>query len=197
MKRYFRLVTAILSVLVILALAGNQAAWAGSDAGSGNISSAQVQSSVSLKKPDPGSVKPPPSDVTVCEDGSRSVGGVSKLTVEDLAPGYCIAAFLRNHAFALGRIPDGAGQVLAHITFVRVFYHGKLVHELPAEDGNVQICYAVPPNTTAQIYFFDFYGPRFGERTAQPAWEPLPTTVENNVACAAAQTSGAYALIGK
>jgi hypothetical protein len=49
----------------------------------------------------------------------------------------------------------------------------------------------------AQIYFFNFYGPRFGMRTGQPSWEPLATTVTDSVACAAAQTSGAYALIGK
>jgi hypothetical protein len=61
----------------------------------------------------------------------------------------------------------------------------------------VQICYAAPPDKTVQIYFYDFYGPRFGERTGQPSWEPLETTVENGMACTAVQTSGAYALIGK
>jgi hypothetical protein len=145
----------------------------------------------------PGTVKPPPAEVTICEDGIDSVGGVSTLEVNSLAPGYCLAAFLRNHGFALGRIPDGAGKVLANITFLRVFYHGALVYELPTADGNVQICYAVPAGKQAQIYFFDFYGPRFGQNHGQPEWQPLETTVDNGVACATAQKSGAYALIGQ
>jgi hypothetical protein len=197
MGKYVRILIAIVLVLSIVILARNNVAWAGPAAEAKQSVLAQDQSSVSLGKPDPGTVKPPPAELTVCEDGVYSVGGVSTLEVIDLAPGYCLAAFLRNHAFALGRIPDGAGEVLAHITFLRVFFHGRLVYELPVEDGNVQICYAVPPDKQAQIYFFDFYGPRFGERTGQPSWEPLETTVEDGIACAAAQTSGAYALIGK
>ena len=175
------------TVLANLAAGENRMNW---DAGLYRLEAAAL-------RPDPGSVRPPPGDLTFCESGSRSVGGVSTLEVNDLAPGYCIVAFLRNHAFALGRIPDGAGSVLAQITFVRVFYHGRLVYDLPVEDGTMEICYAVPPGKTAQIYFFDFYGPRFGQRQGQPSWEPLETTVSGGMACAAAQTTGAYALIGK
>jgi hypothetical protein len=159
------------------------------DAGLFRIAVPQVQ--------DPGTVRPPPPDVTICQDGLASVGGVSTLEVDNLSPGYCLAAFLRNRAFAVGRIPDGAGRVLANITFLRVFYNSNFVYDVPEADGDVQVCYAVPAGTQAQIYFFDFYGPQFGERTGQPEWEPLVTTVENGVACATAQTSGAYALIGQ
>jgi len=150
-----------------------------------------------LAIPAPGSVKPPPAAITICENGDFSVGGVSIVKVKELKSGYCLVAFLRNHAFALGRIPDGAGKVLANITFLQVFYQSRFVYEVPVADGAIEICYAVPPDTQAQIYFFDFYGPRFGTRTGQPAWEPLETTVTAGVACAKAQTSGAYALIGK
>jgi hypothetical protein len=152
---------------------------------------------------DPGTVQPPPAEITVCAQGDYSVGGVSILNVYTLESGYCLAANLWNHAFALGRIPDGAGRVQADITFLRVFSNGEFVYELPSEDENdekVKICYAVPPNITDyQIYFFDFYGPRFGERTGQPSWDPLdPSPTEpDGMACAIAQTSGAYALIGK
>lgn len=148
--------------------------------------------------PAPGSVKPPPAELTVCEVGDFSVGGVSILKVHQLAAGYCLTASLWNHAFALGRIPDGSGKTLADVTFLRVFYHGRFVYDVPSQDGTIEICYAVPPNINkATIYFFDFYGPRFGQRTGQPSWEPLQTTVTAGVACAPAQTSGAYALIGQ
>lgn len=152
---------------------------------------------VVLPVQDPGTVRPPPPDVTICQDGFASVGGVSTLEVDNLSPGYCLAAFLRNRGFAVGRIPDGAGRVLANITFLRVFFNGNFVYDVPDANGDIQVCYAVPARTQAQIYFFDFYGPQFGERTGQPEWEPLVTTVENSVACATAQTSGAYALIGQ
>lgn len=147
---------------------------------------------------DPGTVQPPPAEITVCAQGDYSVGGVSILKVYQLNPGTCLAANLWNHAFALGRIPDGTGRVLADITFLRVFSQGEFVYEVPSEDGEAEICYAVPPNiTNSQIYFFDFYGSRFGEQTGQPIWEPLETIVTDGVACTTAQTSGSYALIGK
>ena len=198
MNKTIRILIAIAFVGTIAILARNNVAWAGSAAESRQAVSSQQGAPADFAKKDPGgSVKPPPGETTICEDDIKSVGGVATLDVKNLAPGYCLVAFLRNHAFAVGHIPDGAGKVLAHITFLRVFYHGKLVYELPTEDGQVQICYAIPPGKTAQIYFFDFYGPRFGERTGQPSWEPLDTTVDGGMACAAAQMTGAYALIGK
>lgn len=146
----------------------------------------------------PGTVRPPPPEVTICQDGLASVGGLSTLEVNNLAPGYCLAAFLRNGGVALGRVPDGAGRILANITFLRVFHNSSFVYEVPDADGDVEVCYAVPGEPTdPQIYFFDFYGPQFGERTGQPEWELLPTTVDGGVACAPAQTSGAYALFGE
>ena len=198
MRTYVRVSIVVALILVMVLVARNHVAWAGPAAADQQSPAASVdQASAASDKPDKGTVKPPPPEIVICEEGVHSVGGVSTLEVNDLAPGYCLAAFLRNHAFALGRIPDGAGEVLAPITFVRVFYHGKLVYELPEEDGQAEICYAVPPGMTGQIYFFDFYGPRSGERSGQPSWEPLETTVSDGMACAAAQTTGAYALIGQ
>lgn len=150
-----------------------------------------------IGKPEPGTVKPPPRVVKTCKDGNYSVGGVSGLKVSGLKPGYCLKAFLWNHRFAFGRIPKDAGKLLADITFLQIFHYGRLIQELPVQDGKIMICYAVPPNKQAQIYFYDFNRAHFGKKTGQPSWEPLPTTVENGVACAPAQSTGAYALIGK
>ena len=148
-------------------------------------------------KPEPGTVKPPPRVIKTCKDGNYSVGGVSGLIVSGLKPGYCLQAFLWNHRFAFGRIPDDAGKFLANITFLQIYHRGRIIQELPTADGNVEICYAVPPGKQATIYFYDFNRSHFGKHTGQPSWEPLPTTVENGVACAPAQSTGAYALIGK
>jgi len=197
MRKYTRILIVFALVLGIILLARNNVAWAGFAGDVPQSDPTQDHSAVLPAHSEPGSVKPPHAELTTCEDGIQSVGGVSTLKVTDLAPGYCISAFLRNHAFALGRIPDGAGKVLAHITFLRIFQHGKLIHELPEADGTIQICYAIPPGKQAQIYFLNFYGSRLHERTGQPAWEPLDTTLNDGMACAAAQTTGSYALIGK
>jgi SdrD B-like protein len=147
-----------------------------------------------------GTVQPPPNEINVCVPGNYSLGGVSTLTVNQLATGYCLHAFLWNHSFALGRIPGGAGRILSAVTFVEYFYQGTFVYQydVPGETDSIQVCYAVPTGMQAQIYFFDHYGPRFGHpHQGQPSWMPLQTTIQNGIACAVAQTSGAYALIGK
>lgn len=148
---------------------------------------------------DPGTVRPPPSVLDICSAGVYSLGGTSTLNVKLLAPEYCLHVFLWNHAFAIGRIPPDAGSVLSAVTFEEIFHQNLFVYsyDVPGQTDSIQVCYAVPMGMTAQIYFFDFYGPRFGTRTGQPSWEPLPTTIQNNFACAVAQKSGAYALIGK
>lgn len=151
---------------------------------------------------EPGTVRPPPVNITVCVPGVYSLGGISTLQINQLAPNYCLHAFLRRHGFALGRIPAGVGSILSEVTFVEVFYQNTFVYryDVPGETNSIQVCYSVPGGKQAQIYFFDHYGPRFGQPPAgQPAWQPLPTTIdpETETACAVAQTSGAYALIGK
>jgi len=198
MNKYIRMLFVLTLMLGIILLAKGKVVWAGQTREANQpILELDQELSAPVAKPDPGSVKPPPAEITVCKEGTHSIGGVVILKVIRLKPDYCLEAFLWNHAFAIGRIPDGAGKVLADVTFLKVNYKGKFIYEVPPEDGDIEICYAVPPGTQAQIYFFDFYGPRFGKRTGQPSWEPLETTVTNGVACAKAQTSGAYALIGK
>jgi len=147
--------------------------------------------------PKRGTVKPPPRVVRTCREGNYSVGGVSGLKVHRLERGYCLQAFLWKHFFPFGRIPDGAGKILAPITFIQYFRFSRFIHKVPDEDGDVEICYAVPADKEAKIYFYNFHGARFGDHNKKRSWEPLETTIENGMACAKAQTSGAYALIGK
>jgi len=196
MKLLFRLFIVLVLVGGIALLAGEKPAVAGPQEGMDSSAQAVPPNGVALHKDDPGSVKPPPPFILVCKDGVKSVGGVATLEVKNLADGYCIMATLRNPAFALGHFPKDIGKPLAHFTILRVFYHGRLVNDLPTEEGQVSLCYAVPPQKTGQIYFHDFYGPRFG-RHGRNDWVPLDTTVNNGIACAAAQDTGAYGLFGK
>ncbi|MGE5461999.1 MAG: SdrD B-like domain-containing protein, partial [Syntrophothermus sp.] len=158
-----------------------------------------VYSPTAAIQPDPGTVKPPPADIKVCVAGMYSLGGISTLQVKQLAMDYCLHAFLWKHGFAIGRIPGGAGRILADVTFIEFYYKDLLTYkyDVSGETDSIRVCYAVPVGKKAQIYFMDFYGPRFGQRTGQPSWVPLETTIQDGIACAVAQTSGAYALIGK
>jgi len=200
-KKYLRVFMAIAVVLGIALLASGQVAWA---SGNNDVEPAaaleQSEAAVLPAKPGPGSVKPPPSKLYICENGTYSVGGVVVLEITDLKPGYCVEAVLWNPRFQFKRYPDGAGSALAHLMFLRIYYHGKLTYELPREDGTIEACYAIPPDKQGQLYFYDFYGKRFDKRTEPPrSWEPLETRVDdgNKVACAFTQISGVYGLIGK
>lgn len=197
MNKAFRVIIVLALVAGIAILARDKVAWAEPTADVPPAYLGQEQASPLLAEPDPGSVKPPRPGITVCENGLFSVGGVATININNLAPGYCLEAFLHNKNYALGRIPDSAGKILANVNFLKVYYRGKFTYEVPLEDGDIEICFAVPPGKQAQIYFYNHYGPRFGKGTGQPAWEPLQTTLEDGIACAPAQTSGAYALIGK
>jgi hypothetical protein len=140
-----------------------------------------------------GTVKPPRRRLFTCKDGLYSVGGVATLNVENLAHGYCLQAFLWKRRWPPVHVPTGAGDFLADITFLQVFYRNRFKMELPVSDGTLEVCYAVPPGKTqVKIYFLDFYGKHRGK----PTWVALDTTVEDGMACAPAQDSGGYALIG-
>jgi len=159
-----------------------------------------IYSPTATISPEPGTVRPPADNIYVCAAGTYSLGGIATLQVNQLAPDYCLHAFLWNNAFAIGRIPGGAGRILSDVTFLEIYYQNTFTYQydVPGQTKSIQVCYAVPNGMQAQIYFFDHYGPRFGHpHQGQPSWEPLETTIQNGIACAVAQTSGAYALIGK
>jgi hypothetical protein len=199
-NKYLRIVIAIAMILGIVLLANEGVAWADSEAvgGSGVVLN-RDEPSAPLGKPGPGSVKPPPHRFYACKNGLYSVGGVVTLDITDLKPGYCVEAYLWNPIFQIRRIPSDAGKALASTLFLKIYFEGKLVYEIPAGDGSIEACYAVPPKIKqAQFYFYDFYGKRFDKRTEPPtSWEKVNTTFENNTACAFTQKSGVYALIGK
>jgi hypothetical protein len=201
MRKYLRFFVAGMIVLAIALLATGQVAWARQgDPSAPAVVSAQGDFSVSWAGSQPGSVKPPPSEFTACENGSYSVGGVVTLEIKDLKPGYCVEAKLWNPRFQIKRLPDGVGDPLAHMLFLRVYLNGRLVYEIPTADGTVESCYALPPDKSGQFYFYNFYGMRFKKLAEPPkTWDALETQVdtETKTACAFTQVSGVYGLIGK
>ena len=200
MAKYTRVMMIIFLVLGTVLLARNSSAWAQPGTKDDSTVQFQGQSAANLSKPDPGSVKPPPKKLTACENGSYSVGGVVILTITDLKPSYCVEAELWNPNFQIKRLPDGVGAPLAHLLFLRIYYAGHMVYEIPAGDGVVEACYALPPEKQGQFYFYDFYWERFKKHDKAPSeWDLIDTRVDTDkkIACAFTQTSGVYGLIGK
>ncbi len=76
-----------------------------------------------------GTVKPPPAEINVCLPGTYSLGGISTVQISQLAAGHCLHAYLWDHAFAIGRIPAGAGRILSEVTFMEYFYQGAFVYQ--------------------------------------------------------------------
>lgn len=193
MGKLVRLLTALSMALGIAFLAGEQAAWAGPATQAKHANGvADLFPAPPEHGGGPGTVHPPKPWVWICDEGFFSVGGVSTLSVENLAPHYCIRAFLWKARWPPVKPPAGFGKFLAAITFVQVYYKGRFVKRLPPEDGQAELCYAVPPGKQAKIYFLDLY-----KGKGKPGWKALKTTMKDGLACVPSQDSGAYALIGK
>ena len=198
--RFVRVIIAIGIVSGILLMAAGQVVWAEPAEVSASTTSSEIVSSSPLLNTESGSVKPPPSKLTACGNGSYSVGGVVVLEITDLKPDYCVIAVLRNPKFQVKRIPSDEGKPQAQFLFLHMYYKKKLIHEVPATDGTIVACYALPPEKTVKFFFYDLYWARFKTLTAAPAaWAALDTQVNdgNKTACAFTPFSGVYALVGK
>jgi hypothetical protein len=198
--KILRVIIAIGIVLGVFLMAGGQSAWAESASPASFAAPGRIVSSAPLSEKGPGSVKPPPSKLTACVNDTYSVGGVVVLEITDLKPGYCVEALLWNPKFQLKRIPADAGKPQAQFLFLRIYYKKKLIHELPATDGKIVACYALPPEKTVKFFFYDFYWARFKTMTSAPAvWAALDTQViaDKKIACTFTPFSGVYALVGK
>ena len=201
MNKNLRLILAVVMALGIVLLAKGQVAWAGTTDNSAPSAGLGLGvSPVVLAELEPGSVKPPPPAFRVCEDGLYSVGGVVVMEIRDLKPRYCVEAELWSPLFPVSPIQADAGKPLAHFLFLRIYFGGMLTDDLPAGDGTIDACYALPPEKQAQFYFYDYYWKHFEKMTVAPSmWAQLETRfdIEKKTACAFTQVSGVYGLIGK
>lgn len=205
MGKYTRVFIAILMVLGIVILARNKIAWAANpEAKISSSVQAQLQPSAPLRGDDDcdkdnnkdkdkckdkdkdkckdkddddcGTVQPPPDNIEVCERGDYSVGGVATLDIRNLRGKDCLTAHTRNPDPAVDQLPAGAGTILADV----------IVLTLPPKEGNVKICFAVPPGEQVKIY-----------SSAGGSWTGLKTKVKDGIACAEVNKSGDYTLVGQ
>jgi hypothetical protein len=204
MSKYFRILISIFVVLGLVLVARSQVVGAGPSGEPEQSISVEDQGSLSLKGGGDdddnddhhgGTVKPPPGKTKICKKGVYSVGGGATIKVFSLAKHYCIRADLKKRSHVNGHIPEGAGRLLSDVVLVQVLYRNRVVSRLPDPNkgGEAQICFAVPPGKHAKIYFLNY----FGKKDGKPTWVPIATNVKNGVACAEAELTGAYALIGR
>jgi hypothetical protein len=200
MNKYFRILISILVVLGLVLVARSQVAGAELPSGAEPSIAAEDQGSVSLyghgdddDDEHRGTVKPPPSRRKICKKGVYSVGGTATIKVTRLAKHYCIHTDLKKRTHVHGYIPQGAGKLLSDVVLLQFFYRNHAISRLPDKAGEALICFAVPPGKKASIYFLN----SLGKKDGKPTWVPISTTVKNGMACAEAELSGSYALIGK
>ncbi len=157
------------------------------------------QPTAALEK-QPGSVQTPPGTaISLCVRGNYSLGGVSVVAIDELPNKYCVRVFLWHPVVDIGPIPENAGDMLSDVTFQEIYNQDFFLPQVDAADQpqKIKVCYAVPLGKSGQIYFLDFYNSHFEQQAGNAKWVPLETTVENGIACAAAESSGGYSLIGK
>jgi hypothetical protein len=187
--KILRVLILIVVLVGSIGLAQKQAAWAqpsaadDRSAGSGNGTFSFLGGDEEDKG---GTVKPPPKKVKACKRGTFSVGGVSVLKVKRLADDYCVMGSLQKRHHVPGKIPPGAGTILADITLFQVLYRHHFVSILPDRAGHVELCYAIPPGVKAKLYYRDHL-----------QWKRMDTNVRGKTACARVFAAGYYALIGK
>jgi hypothetical protein len=129
-----------------------------------------------------GTVKPPPKEILIPVTGEYSVGGFCTLSAVLNDPKINLEAGIIT---PLPRdLPDKVHKVRQGCLLTYTTSNQRL-DELAPASGNTTICFAATPQQQMTIYFHNFYDPN-------PQWVPLATTVQNGIACAAANQSGVY-----
>ena len=193
MNKYFRLIIIVSLLLGIVLVAQKQVAWANGSPGPRLSAGEAGQSVVAAKKEDckdknknkdkcQGTVKPPPKDIIIPVTGDYSVGGFCTLSITFNDPIYTMDAGIQT---PLPReLPDKVHKVEQGCLLT--YYSSKQrISELSSSAGSATICFAAMPNKQMVAYFYNIY-------SDNPTWAPLETTVQNGIACAAANQSGVY-----
>ena len=187
MKHALRGFIALGLLLAVLLAAYGSPAWASTQTEKTGVSQALDWESAAPGSTNKGTVKPPPSKIEACGPGYYPVGGAAVVKVLQLTDGYCVKGDLRGR-YRTGRLPEGAGKFLQRVVSVRYLENGNFRNVLPTESGNVEVCFAVPPEKSVQVYFYN---------EGQDSWVPIYTGFVDGMACAPAVNSGYYGLVGQ
>ncbi len=150
---------------------------------------AMFQTTVIYKRE--GSVLVPDYVTTIAKNGPIALGGCVTGNVADLPEnkGYEMTASILTSLEDQEKLPPDVGKLYNCIVDLKLNQNGNLIDELPGADGNVTLCFAVPPNQKGTIYFFDKY---FNDKAV---WEPVSDPYKSGIACGPVMKSGYYAMV--
>ena len=126
---------------------------------------------------DCGTVKPPKDKDRICDEESKSVGGVVVVNVKKKRDKECVEASTRPYHPAVDQLPPGSGTVVSD----------ALTLTVPSSKTRVKICFAAPPLKNKMQIFFSSTG----------AWLTVKTDVNQGQACAGVPGSGKYVLVAR
>ena len=150
-------------------------------------------------QPQPGTVKAPPPNINqITKSGSYGVGGICTLIVDykvaNLTDDFYVELPIRDDKTI--PFPNNGDILYLPGCHVLHFELSQLQKSMSTDKGSWKICFAAQPNKTMTIYFYQSLVHKDLQEDVFPSWTPLPTTMENGMACAPAQNTGVYAPAG-
>lgn len=136
-----------------------------------------------------GSVDVPSYVTTIVKPGPLAVGGCATGNVKDLPEGSKMDAQLVTSTAGLKALPEKVGKLYECIVDLKLYQADKMIQELPEDQGNATICFAVPPHQKGTIYFLDKY---YDEKAE---WVPISDPFPTGIACGPVTKTGYYGMV--
>ena len=139
-----------------------------------------------------GSIIPPAPTGRITQSGTYSFGGICTLIVVYKQSGLSDEVQVELPTVDTKKVPFGDDQGFLYLPGCHVVHYDPIYMQVTPEMGSWKICFAAYPGKEMTIYYYqDDY------KTITPPWKPLPTSIENGMACAPADYTGVYAPAGK
>jgi hypothetical protein len=138
-----------------------------------------------------GTVLVPHTVITIAKNGAIALGGCVTGNIADLPEnkGYKMEASIITSLEDKDKLPADVGVFYECIVDLKLYQDNNMINELPQGDGNVTLCFAVPPNQKGTIYYYDKYF------NATPVWEPVSDAYKTGIACGPVMKSGYYGMV--
>jgi hypothetical protein len=136
-----------------------------------------------------GTVDVPAYTTIMAEVGGMELGGCVTGNIEDLAPdqGYRVEASVTSTEG--NPLPEDVGKFYECVVDIKLYQGDTLLTELPKDDGNITICFAVPPDKNGSVYYLDKY---FKD---DAKWDSIGGAFDTGIACSPITKSGVYGMV--
>jgi hypothetical protein len=136
-----------------------------------------------------GSVDVPTYVTSIVKPGPLALGGCVTGNVKDLPVGDKLDAELITSTDGLKPLPENVGKFYQCIADLKLYEGDKLLKELAKDQGNVTICFAIPPKHEGIIYFLDKH---FDDKAE---WVAVSDIFPTGIACGPVMKSGYYGMV--